>query len=49
MSFRIEYDDDQIVILNKIENELNKKGINITFKDDDLEHDGYMMFDIIIE
>ena len=47
MSFRIEYDDDQMNTLAAAEEELNNVGIHVGFKDDGLEHDGYMIFNVI--
>ena len=47
MSFRIEYDDDQMDTLDAAEKELNKVGIHVEFKDDGLEHDGYMIFNVV--
>ena len=47
MSFRIEYDDDQMSTLAAAEEELNKVGIHVEFKDDGLEHDGYMIYDVV--
>jgi hypothetical protein len=44
MAFRIDYDDDQLVIMGKIMEELNSIGIPVEFKDDGLEHDGFMIF-----
>jgi len=45
--FRIDYDDDQMNILSKVESALSDFGINVEFKDDGLEHDGYCMFNIV--
>jgi hypothetical protein len=45
-AFRIDYDDDQINALTIAEKALNNIGINIKFKNDELPHDGYMIFTI---
>lgn len=47
MAFRIDYDDDQLDIMGKILKELNSIGIPVEFKDDGLEHDGFMIFNVV--
>lgn len=46
MSFQIEHDDDAMTIIEKICEELNRIGIPVEIKDDDIEHDGYMIYNI---
>jgi hypothetical protein len=46
-TFRIDYDDDQMNTLAIAEKALNTIGINIEFKDDNLPHDGFMIFSIV--
>lgn len=47
ITFRIDYDDNQINTLAIAEKALNEFGINIEFKDDNLPHDGYCIFTIV--
>jgi len=47
MAFRIDYDDDQLVIMGKILKELNSIGISVELQDDGLEHDGFMIFSVV--
>ena len=43
MSFRIEYDDDQMSVLDKVNAELKKEKIPVQFELDDEEHDGFVV------
>lgn len=47
MAFKIYHDNDPIDILSIVEKELATVGIQVEFKNDELEHDGYMIFNII--
>ena len=47
MSFRINHDDDVLSVLDIVEKALQNKRIDVSFVNDEKEHDGYMIFEIV--
>ncbi len=41
MSFKIQYDDDQLAVISMVNEELKKEGINAQFEFDNEEYDGF--------
>lgn len=47
MSFRIEYDHNQLDVINLINKELKKENIPARFDSDGLSHDGFEIYSLI--
>ena len=43
---RIEYDDDALNIIEMVNKAMHKEGINYSFVDDNLAHDGYIILEL---